>query len=293
MLPDSPKKWANHLSKMLSHYHTAHPDTNRFPINIIEIATEYSKSVFPNEPITLVEGACFSKAFEGALLPNPQKNGEWGIFYNQSIQSKGRINFTLAHELGHYLLHRYLLQDGRECSRNDMLNWQSQEMIIENEANLFASSFLMPSSDFNEQIYDIKISRDLILNLASRYGVSVTAAALKWLNLTKDRAMLILSNEGIIDWSRSNDKLFKTGIYYSAKKDVICLPIDSLAIKNDNNEVEKIHRPNTWPGNEEVREILIYKNDDYALQLLIYPLKSNLIDNIEDAEDILLEPLTF
>ena len=64
---------------------------------------EYSRNVFPDAPITKVEGLDLSAKFEGMLLPHPNGNGEWGIIYNSSITSKGRINFTLGHELGHYL----------------------------------------------------------------------------------------------------------------------------------------------------------------------------------------------
>lgn len=41
------------------------------------------------------------------LLPIPHRNGEWGIIYNKSGNAEGRANFSVAHELGHYLLHRH------------------------------------------------------------------------------------------------------------------------------------------------------------------------------------------
>jgi Zn-dependent peptidase ImmA (M78 family) len=58
-----------------------------------------------------------------ALRKDPA-NLRWGIFYNTQIEYPGRIRFTLAHELGHYMLH---LQgtglDGFECSSGDMLRY--------------------------------------------------------------------------------------------------------------------------------------------------------------------------
>ena len=86
---------------------------DRFPIKIASIATEYSRNVFPDAPITKVEGLDLSAKFEEMLLPHPNRNGEWGIIYNSSITSKGRVNFTLGHELGHYLLHRHLAEGFR------------------------------------------------------------------------------------------------------------------------------------------------------------------------------------
>ena len=208
----TPIKWAARLSKMLKAVHDIHFDINRFPINVIEVSKEYSHALFPAEPITLVQGADFSDAFEGALIPNPAHNGEWAILYNNGIKSKGRINFTLAHEFGHYLLHRHLLSQGQRCARRDMLNWQTSEALIENEANLFASNFLMPAEDFAKQLYNNEISKTLILSLAERYNVSITAAALRWLQLCKDRAMIISSRDGFIDWAWSNEKLMRSGI---------------------------------------------------------------------------------
>jgi hypothetical protein len=94
-LPTTPQGWAIHLSKLVKIFHEAH-GLDRFPIKIASIATEYSRNVFPDAPITKVEGLELSAKFEGMLLPHPNRNGEWGIIYNSSITSKGRINFTLA-----------------------------------------------------------------------------------------------------------------------------------------------------------------------------------------------------
>ncbi|MGH6847844.1 MAG: ImmA/IrrE family metallo-endopeptidase [Methylocella sp.] len=43
--------------------------------------------------------------------------------YNPHIRQPGRINFTLGHELGHYLNHRYLKADGFECSDQAVLGY--------------------------------------------------------------------------------------------------------------------------------------------------------------------------
>ena len=80
-LPTTPQWWAIHLSKLVKIFHEAH-GLDRFPIKIASIATEYSRNVFPDAPITKVEGLDLSAKFEGMLLPHPNRNGEWGIIYN-------------------------------------------------------------------------------------------------------------------------------------------------------------------------------------------------------------------
>ena len=42
---------------------------------------------------------------EGMLVRNPQDTAEWGIFYNGKANPE-RQRFTIAHELGHFILHR-------------------------------------------------------------------------------------------------------------------------------------------------------------------------------------------
>ncbi len=268
-LPNTSEGWAIHLSKMLDAIHSVHENINRFPINVAEISKEYSKKVFPKESITFIQGDSFSDAFEGALIPCPARKGEWGILYNNTIKSKGRINFTLAHELGHYLLHRHKLLQGKNCTRQDM--WQSRDIQIEHEANTFASCFLMPALDVSKQIFNTEISKDLILHLVDRYEVSIVAAALRWLELCKNRAMIISSKDGFIDWAWSSQRLIKSRIYYAPKQHVIELPINSLASGIRSAQNERVHSKGVWAGNEEVKELLLYRNEDSALSLLVYP----------------------
>jgi len=79
----------------------------RFPIRIEEVALHYSREVFPNDPILEVRGENCRGKWEGALVPKDDRSG-WGLFYDTGHASKGRKNFTMAHEFAHYLIHRNL-----------------------------------------------------------------------------------------------------------------------------------------------------------------------------------------
>ena len=273
-LPTTPQGWAIHLSKLVKIFHEAH-GLDRFPIKIASIATEYSRNVFPDAPITKVEGLELSAKFEGMLLPHPNRNGEWGIIYNSSITSKGRINFTLGHELGHYLLHRHLSPEGFRCSSRDMLDWKSEHGQIEAQANTFASFLLMPLDDFREQIRNQEITMALMRHLSDRYEVSITAAILKWLGITDKRAMIVVSKDGFIDWAWGSKRLFKSGIYYRARQETVPLPELSLAARRDPSidaEIGFVHPKGVWVGNEEVNEMTVFAGkSDMAITLLLYP----------------------
>jgi len=70
------------------------------------------------------------------------------IFINPANQNFGRLNFTKAHELGHYFLKHALLET-IICFREDLkdnFNLSSSIREFEKEANYFAICFLMPKN---------------------------------------------------------------------------------------------------------------------------------------------------
>lgn len=58
--------------------------------------------------------------------------------------------FTLAHELGHYFIdqHRRGLEEGKVRSHGSVVEFES-ELPIEQEADTFAASLLMPRERFS------------------------------------------------------------------------------------------------------------------------------------------------
>ena len=200
--PKTPKAWANLLSSAWG---------ARFPVDVRTIAMEYTARRFP-DPITKIARADVD-AFEGALISRPDK-GCWYVLYNPKISVSGRINFTLGHELGHYLLHRVEAQSF-ECNQRDLLDYGGpNSRKREQEANVFASYLLMPLDDFRRQTGAGPVTLDDLGSCAERYNVSLTAAALKWLEYTPQRAVLVLARDDFILWSRASEAAFKTGVFY-------------------------------------------------------------------------------
>ena len=271
-LPTTPQGWANHITLILNKVKGEH---ERFPVDVRSVAYELSRQLFPEAPITQIEGNDFGSGIEGMLVPIPNKTGEWGIIYNESTRSKGRINFTLAHEFGHYLLHRKLRPSGFQCAPRDMVRWDQGEGKIETEANCFASYLLMPLDDFRKQINKKEVSMSLMRDLANRYDVSLTATILKWLSVTDKRAMVVVGREGFIDWAWSSKPLYKSGVFYRARQEVSALPAQSLAALSDIN-IDNItgikHPKGVWSDREEVQEMtLLAHHDEMTISLLIYP----------------------
>lgn len=223
--PLSPERWAINLTHVLN----AALGTDHFPIKVIEVAQEYSRQRFPNDPITFVAGDDLP-GFDGALLPSPNGKKEWGIIYNKAVSSPGRINFTLAHEFGHYLLHRERFPKGFRCSAQDVVRWDSEYGQIEYQANKFAATLLMPLDDYRKQINPrSSVSVDQLGACAERYGVSLITACLRWIEFTERRAVLVVSRDDYILWARSSQRALKTGAFFRTSGAPVPVPANSVA----------------------------------------------------------------
>jgi hypothetical protein len=245
----------------------------RFPIGIGEVALHYSREVFPKDPILEVLGQNFRGKWEGALVPKDDRSG-WGLFYDSGHASKGRKNFTMAHEFAHYLVHRNLTDKPFYCSRHDMYAWDSAYAKIEAEANQFAAMVLMPPDDFREQTKSFMTPTLAQFEaLKDRYEVSLTAVVLNWLKSTERRAMIVVSKDGFIDWSWGSERLLKSGVYFQAKKQTIAIPEKSLAALGSNCGLEALRHPaGVWNQKESVLESVVFADShDMTISLLIYP----------------------
>lgn len=285
-----PMAEANRISQILS---TVFPAAERFPIDVKMVACEISQQLFPNEPITRIDAADIP-GFEGLLARHPSGN-RWKIGYNNKIESPGRIRFTLAHEFGHYLIHRER-QSQFQCSQEDMHDWDSAERQLEAEADLFASYLLMPLDDFRLQVAGQSASIDLLLHCADRYGVSPMAAALKWVEIAPKRAVVVAARDGFVLWARSNRAAFKSGVYLAARKRTIEVPPGSLLHSPtvlDNGATTTMKARAWFPKEPSDAELVehVYVSEGYypyTLGLLLLP---EATPRWEQPEDDPLEPL--
>jgi hypothetical protein len=262
----SGKAWAIRLTKILNTV----PGIERFPVDVKALAQDYSHQCF-SDPITMVKGERLD-GFEGALYRSKGTKPMWSIVYNDSLSVPGRINFVLAHEFGHYLRHRQEL-DEFFCSQRDVTQWDREDAARECDANQFASYLLMPIDDFRKQVSGQKVDLDLLGHCADRYGVSLTAATLKWLEFTEQRALLVAAREGYILWAKPSEPALKSGAYIRSKGLVVPLPGGSVAGGGfgDSELRASVELPaGVWFPNEPVTEMTIVSDRfDMTLSLLL------------------------
>jgi len=220
-MSSKPKAEANRISQILNHIY----GRDRFPVDVKQLALDYSKEISPDSYITSIKPIPL-RGFEGCLQASPD-GGKWRIAYNPEQDSPGRIRFTLAHELGHFVLHRKD-QSKFECSEKDLYDWDSPFRQMEAEADTFASYLLMPLDDFRVQLGGQSMNIDLLAHCCRHYGVSRMAAALKWIEVAPKRTIVVAARDGFLLWARSNKRALKSGNYLAARKHTIAVPHQSL-----------------------------------------------------------------
>ncbi|MBF8802150.1 ImmA/IrrE family metallo-endopeptidase [Pseudomonas asiatica] len=285
----NPKSEANRITKILRM-----AGFDQFPVNVRDVALEFSKNVCPEAPISAIKQVSIP-SFEGMLARSP-KGDKWMIGINEDLASSGRINFTIAHEFGHYILHRDL-QQNFECAPKDMHTWDALGKKNETEADVFASYLLMPADDFRNQVSGHEFSIELMRHCADRYDVSLTAAALKWREIAPGRVVVVAAKDGFLDWSSSNDRAFRSGAYLATSKEPVEVPAASVltrAARSAQGEKARIDAQTWFPrepdGLEITENAFVVEGDGYSytLGILTLPARDRQADEEEDA----LTPLT-
>ena len=128
----------------------------------------------------------FGEVVSGALLI---KDGKGTVGYDPE-ESKVRQRFTIAHELGHYILHGNL-NETLFVDKKSRVHFRDQksstgESLQEQEANAFAASILMPEKMIKKELS--KADNDLsdetqIELLANKFNVSTLAMTYRLANL--------------------------------------------------------------------------------------------------------------
>lgn len=263
-----PPRAANRLNNLAEEFSKIH-GTNRFPVNVEELALEAASIFRWADPISRIEATDINN-FQGALIPVRDKR-EWLLLYNNAMPSAGRIRFTQAHELGHYILHRQQ-QDSFMCTESDIFIPSESSSDIEKQADQFASYLLMPIDDYRNQIED-DVTLDVLSHCAKRYGVSLTAAILKWLEYTDEKAVLVVSTDGYVNWACSSSPARSSGAFFRTRIGrPILVPEKALAsntmVKHSRagqNVDARVWFPHAEPGTS-LREMKL--QTDYSDQII-------------------------
>jgi Zn-dependent peptidase ImmA (M78 family) len=140
--------------------------------------------------------------FEGALLTDANKT-KGAILYKAGARCPRR-RFTIAHELGHFLMPSH--KGDEHCTEADLREMRLDEdhRRREAEANRFAAGLLMPRPWFSrdmEKLGDADVTH--VQTLADKYCTSLEATSNRYIDLTDDICAFVFSKDGVIRYIRS------------------------------------------------------------------------------------------
>ena len=136
----------------------------------------------PISKIAKAKGArIFVDSLEGDLSGFLYRDKDQAVIGVNTRHHPVRQNFTIGHELGHYLLHDqeqlHVDHEFRVRLRNDVSSQGTDE--AEREANFFAASLLMPKAfleaDLEKEVYVDLLDDEFLHGLSRKYGVSTQA----------------------------------------------------------------------------------------------------------------------
>jgi Zn-dependent peptidase ImmA (M78 family) len=125
---------------------------------------------------------------------------------NSTIPEEGRRRFALAHELGHFELHRKNRQIWN-CTEFDFLKWYHSNEE-EPEANAFAAELLMPEELFRKQTIKKPPGFASVKELLQTFNTSLTATAVRYVEKGNHPCALISSSGGKISWFRRSHDFY-------------------------------------------------------------------------------------
>lgn len=142
---------------------------------------------------------------EGRILTK----GDMGIItLNCDIGYQPKKNFILAHEIGHFILHKNIMPVFSDTNKT-LSDWYKKGNH-EKEANEFAAALLMPEQLFRKKIDNRKLELSLIEEISKYFMVSMTTAFLRYIEHGRYPLMVIFLEGGIVKWKKAtNDFPFK------------------------------------------------------------------------------------
>jgi len=187
-------------------------------LDIAGLAEEVADSHCPGsrvDPVKIIEAngitlsfGRYADAFDGLL---EYQHGQFHIYSNlDRVEEPNapRARFTLSHELGHYYIneHRNALKKGLALSHPSFCDYTS-ELLVEREADWFASNLLMPQTRFMKRAKLSPRGMGGILDLAYTFGSSVTSTAIRYVKDEVEPCVVIKWQDGHFAWMSSSVRM--------------------------------------------------------------------------------------
>ena len=139
-------------------------------------------------------------AWDGVMQKVSDGRALGTIRIRAGIGSHGRKRFTIAHEIGHYLLPGHG-EEYSSCTFSD-INVPRKSALKELEANRFAAELLLPADQIPSRIGDQPLSIDIIRRVAKEFEASLLATAFQCVAATSENCVVIVTLDRIVQYYR-------------------------------------------------------------------------------------------
>jgi Zn-dependent peptidase ImmA (M78 family) len=173
-------------------------------------------------------GACKSVGLKRIIIIKPD------------IKSIGQERFTIAHELGHILVHH----NTQYCKRESFNMWRNAN-DKETEANVFAAELLLPQRKMLEILSNKDITMDMIKSVADLYQTSMSPTAIRLIKLYNDSAVIISHRDGKIAWKVNSPECY----FNVSGSGIVVNPVINKVNKNNVFAKENVD-PLLWIDND-------------------------------------------
>ena len=223
--------------------------------------------------------------FEGMLLTDRRRTD--GVILANNTRGDRRARFTVAHELGHFLMERHVPSEegGFRCTVADMRETREVQRHFrqEKEANRFAIELLAPKAAFDAWTY-IAPDLDHVRRLSTRLDLSKEATARRYSELHEARVAMVFHRNGTV---RYVDRPSEFTDLSHRKHSPIPSSIEIGLSPGTVSEVETAD-PKDWfdaPPMADLSVQTLYQNKGYAITMLTLDDEDPDGDGVEDTVD--------
>lgn len=168
----------------------------------------------------------------------------FGIGYSTRIDNQGVINFTVAHELGHYFLdgHCEHLLRGTNAVHKSRSGFISDDRF-EREADYFAAALLMPEDLFLDALRRAGEGFGAVQTLSAQCRTSITATAIRFAQFAEDPVAVVVSSGTKVEFCFMSDALRAVkGLQWIKKGDSLASRTATAEFNRDPENIAKVRR---------------------------------------------------
>jgi hypothetical protein len=137
---------------------------------------------------------------EGAVAQLVRVGNHVHIIVSERVTDECAIRFSIAHELGHFVLGHPSRPPSELCVGRPKLG-DADARNYELEANAFAGELLMPSHLVRRWCEVSPVSMDIPRRIAREYNVSILASAIQFAELSSERCAAVFSAKREVMWT--------------------------------------------------------------------------------------------